>query len=304
MSGNTFASRLPQGLKNHFVAGMGEFIGTFCFIFFCLGGTSAVNTSGNQSSDFILASDPSQLLYICICFGFSLAVSVWLFFRVSGGQFNPAVTLALVLVGAVGPVRGVVNFLAQILAAMSACAILSVLFPGPLQATTTLRSDVNVAQGLFIEMFATSILVLAVLMMAVEKHRATPMAPLCIGLALFVAELTSIPFTGGSVNPARSFGPCVATRTFTHYHWIYWIGPFLGALLATAVYKTLKVLEYETANPGQDDDGIRELLSSSTLPSSNSSNQHSLGGRKLSGDTRFGESYRNAGLAEAGQIAQ
>lgn len=131
---------------------------------------------------------------------------------------------------------------------------------------------------------------------------------LCFVLCLYHLHLLtsyrSIPFTGGSVNPARSFGPCVATRTFTHYHWIYWIGPFLGALLATAVYKTLKVLEYETANPGQDDDGIRELLSSSTLPSSNSSNQHSLGGRKLSGDTRFGESYRNAGLAEAGQIAQ
>lgn len=59
-------------------------------------------------------------------------------------------------------------------------------------------------------------------------------------------------FTGGSLNPARSFGPAVVIRSFEHYHWIYWVGPILGALLAAAFYKFIKVLEYETANPGQD----------------------------------------------------
>ena len=59
-------------------------------------------------------------------------------------------------------------------------------------------------------------------------------------------------FTGGSLNPGRSFGPAVVIRKFEHYHWIYWVGPLLGALLAAAFYKFIKVLEYETANPGQD----------------------------------------------------
>ena len=300
----TFARKLPQEGKNLFVAGIAEFVGTFLFLFFALGGTSAVNTAGDPNE--VLASNPAKLLYICLCFGFSLAVTVWMFFRVSGGLFNPVVTLSLVLVGAVGPVRGAVVFVAQLLGGMAACGVLSALFPGPLMASTTLRSDVSIARGLFIEMFATSILVLSILLMAVEKHRATFMAPLCIGLALFIAELTSIPFTGGSVNPARSFGPCVATRTFTGYHWIYWVGPGLGSLLATAFYKIIKVLEYETVNPGQDGNGklVRQQTfdlhpSGSVLPQhtgdvrpntqadSGSRRQYSGGSvePKLSGDT-------------------
>ncbi|EFX01908.1 aquaporin [Grosmannia clavigera kw1407] len=301
--GSSFAQRLPQTVKNHFVAGMAEFVGTFLFLFFALGGTNAVNSAGSQEKTFVLASDPAELLYICICFGFSLAVTVWLFFRVSGGQFNPAVTLSLVLVGAVGPVRGFVVFIAQLLGGMSAAGVLSALFPGALQASTTLRSDTSIARGLFIEVFATSILVLAVLMMAVEKHRATSCAPLVIGLALFIAELVSIPYTGGSVNPARSLGPCVATRNFTHYHWIYWIGPFLGGLLATLYYKIIKVLEYETVNPGQDDDGLPRYM-----PKEHNNGlfhpeekRNGTAERKLSGDTRFGEGFRTAPGLEAGQ---
>ena len=64
---------------------------------------------------------------------------------------------------------------------------------------------------------------------------------------------TGVYFTGGSVNPARSFAPSAVTRNFHRYHWIYWVGPILGSLLASAFYKFIKMLEYETANPGQDD---------------------------------------------------
>ena len=61
-------------------------------------------------------------------------------------------------------------------------------------------------------------------------------------------------YTGGSVNPARSFGPCVAVHNFGSAHWIYWVGPILGSLVASGFYKFIKALEYETANPGQDFD--------------------------------------------------
>ena len=54
------------------------------------------------------------------------------------------------------------------------------------------------------------------------------------------------------MNPARSFGPSVVSHTFASYHWIYWVGPILGSLLASGFYKFIKMLEYETANPGQD----------------------------------------------------
>jgi aquaporin related protein len=91
-------------------------------------------------------------------------------------------------------------------------------------------------------------------MLAAEKHKGTFLAPIGIGLALFVAELAAVFFTGGSLNPARSFGPDAILRTFDGYHWIYWVGPALGAFLAVIFYRFIKMLEYETANPGADAD--------------------------------------------------
>lgn len=85
------------------------------------------------------------------------------------------------------------------------------------------------------------------------------MACLGIGLSLFVAELTGVYFTGGSLNPARSFGPAAVDRSFVGYHWIYWVGPILGAIIAAGFYKFIKVLEYETANPGQDMDHLTKV---------------------------------------------
>lgn len=62
-------------------------------------------------------------------------------------------------------------------------------------------------------------------------------------------------FTGGSLNPARSFGCAVAGRAFPSYHWIYWLGPVLGASLAAVYYRFVKWAHYEEANPGQDSTG-------------------------------------------------
>lgn len=58
------------------------------------------------------------------------------------------------------------------------------------------------------------------------------------------------------MNPARSFGPCVVLREFEDYHWIYWVGPLLGSLLASGFYKFVKFLQYETVVPGQDSDVV------------------------------------------------
>lgn len=84
------------------------------------------------------------------------------------------------------------------------------------------------------------------------------MAPLGIGMTLFVVELWSVPLTGGAVNTARAFGPDVAAASFASYHWIYWLGPTLGALLATAFYYHLKTIGYWRINPGQDTVDVRE----------------------------------------------
>ena len=122
--------------------------------------------------------------YISLVFGFSLAVNAWVFFRVSGGLFNPAVTLGMALIGAVTWTRAGLVFLAQMLGSMSSAAVVSALFPGPLNVSTTLGGGTSVAQGLcewssasffsyddannmsVIEMFLTAQLVFAIFMLA------------------------------------------------------------------------------------------------------------------------------------------
>lgn len=130
--------------------------------------------------------------------------------------------------------------------------MVSGLLPGHLDVTNSLGSGTNTAQGLFIEMFLTAQLVLTVYFLAVEKHRATFLAPVGIGVSVFIAHMAGTNFTGTGINPARSFGPAAVTGKFPSYHWIYWLGPCLGALLSFAVYTLLKALEYQIANPGQD----------------------------------------------------
>lgn len=136
---------------------------------------------------------------------------------------------------------------------MAAAGLVSAMYPGDIATVNTLLSPrTSIVQGVFIEMFLTSLLVYIILMLAVEKSKDTFIAPLGIGLALFVAELAGVYYTGGSLNPARSFGPAVASLDFPGYHWIYWVGPCLGAVLAAGYYRLIKSFHYEEANPGQD----------------------------------------------------
>ncbi|KAH8589057.1 aquaporin-like protein [Bisporella sp. PMI_857] len=248
-----FLGWAPATARNHFVATSAEYVGTTLFLFFAFSGTQVALLAGpTQPSVVGAVSNPARLLYIALCFGFSLAVNAWVFFRISGGLFNPAVTMGMCLVGALPYVRGLLLTISQILGGITAAAICSALFPGPLQVGTSLGGGTSVVQGLFIEMFLTAELVFTIFMLAAEKHKGTFIAPIGIGLSLFIAELTGVYFTGGSLNPARSFGPAVVDHSFKSYHWIYWVGPILGSLLASGFYLFIKKLEYETANPGQD----------------------------------------------------
>lgn len=101
--------------------------------------------------------------------------------------------MGLCVAGAIPWLRGGLFVVAQLLGGIIAAALVSCMFPGELVVGTTLNHDTSIVQGLFIEMFLTTLLVLAVLFLAVEKQKATFIAPLGIGLALFVAELTGTP---------------------------------------------------------------------------------------------------------------
>ncbi|EER38461.1 aquaporin [Histoplasma capsulatum var. duboisii H88] len=228
--------RIPDSIRNHVVATTGEFVGTFLFLFFSFAGAILSN---NVVPGPTAPNNPAAFIYVSLGFGASLAVNV---------------AFALLLLGVIGPLRAVLVIIAQLVGGIAAAGVASAIFPTSLAVGTRLINGTSIAQGLFIEMFLTAQLVLTILMLAVEKHTATFMAPLGIGLAFFLAELTGIPFTGGSLNPARSLGPDVINRSFPGYHWIYWLGPAMGTVIAVGWYLFLRAFQFQTCNPGQDAD--------------------------------------------------
>ena len=236
-------------------------------------------------------------------------------------------TLGLCLVGAVPFPRGGLVFISQMLGGMAAAGVVKTLFPGPLAVTTTLSGGTNKAQGVFIEMFLTAQLVFTIFMLAAEKHKGTFLAPVGIGLSLFIAELAGmldhilhrplcrdstrsnhilgVYYTGGSLNPARSFGPCVANQKFPDDHWIYWVGPLLGAVVASGFFWFIKSCEYETANPGQDFDDLeasaynpevdltRPVVSPNAEAPRTESQDRTVANGALGEGAHFGEHARN-----------
>jgi len=197
------------------------------FLFFAFAGTQIANLNSSSpqpstsSASTTSSVNTSNLMFIALSFGFSLMINVWIFFRISGGLFNPAISLALGLVKVIPPLRAALLVVSQVLGGITAAALVNALLPGSLFVRTRLGGDINTAQGLFLEMFMTAELVFVVFMLAAEKHKATFLAPVGIGIALFMAELAGVYYTGGSLNPARSFGPDVVLHTFDSYHWIY-----------------------------------------------------------------------------------
>lgn len=173
--------RLPWAIwmgsnaKNHFVAFVGEFVGTTMFLFFAFSGVQVANigssTETNTTTGEATGFSIGVLMYISVVFAFSLMVNVWVFFRISGGLFNPAVTFAMLLVRAISPVRAALLLAAQIAGAIFSSYIVSILFPTDFNVRTTLSEGTSLAQGVFIEAMLTFELVFTIFMLAKEKHK-------------------------------------------------------------------------------------------------------------------------------------
>ncbi|KAG9126207.1 hypothetical protein FRC07_004425 [Ceratobasidium sp. 392] len=240
-------------LRGDLIAASLEFIGTTLWLLLAFGGIQAAAFANRtqQTGDVDAVPTDIQLIYVSASMGLSLLVTVWLFYRISGGVFNPAISTSLLLIGAIGPVRWIMYCLAELLGGIAAAALILALVPGPLAVKTTPANGINAAQAVFIEAFLTAALVFAVLMLAAEKHRSTAFAPIGIGLMLFAGHLWGVVYTGAAMNTARAFGPAVVSG-FDGHHWVYWVGPFLGSLMATSLYSFLKHIKYWNLNPNQD----------------------------------------------------
>lgn len=263
-------SQAFDDIRNDLVSATGEFFGTCIFLLVGLGGIQAAATSNQytlaQAEMNKTASDGStgasaintvasleQLTYISASMGLGLLFSAWIFYRATGAAFNPNVSFALLLIGVVSPTRFILYVFAQFVGSIVASALLAGLLPGPLAVTPALGAGTSLAQGVFIECFVTCALILSVLFLAVEKHRATFLAPVGIGITLFAGHLFAVVYTGASMNTARAFGPAVITG-FSSDHWVYWVGPTLGSFLAVSIYAIMKRFKYWKLTEGQDTD--------------------------------------------------
>jgi len=240
-------SSLKHLAKQYLLCAFCEFIGTFFFLFSVFTAVSAMQFVSPSST-----LDPTKVLFIGFSFGFSLLINAWIFYRITGGLFNPALTWGMMLAGAMPVGKGVILFVTQIVAGIAAAAGADAILPGRLDMSCRLADGVSRGKGLMLECLCTAELMLAVFFLAVEKHRATPFAPLVIGLTLAILHFICVPFTGASLNPARAFGPAVVEGSFDNKHWIFWLGPMMGTTFAAGFYWFLKEMDYRSLNPSQD----------------------------------------------------
>ena len=128
---------------------MGEFIGTTMFLLLSFGGTHIANLPDGSvtSPSGVKFVSTSNLLFISLAFGISLIINAWIFFRVSGALFNPAISLALAIARVITPLRAILFFIAQLLGGIAAAALIDGRMPGPINFVTNLSGGINIAQG-------------------------------------------------------------------------------------------------------------------------------------------------------------
>ncbi|KAG5547638.1 hypothetical protein RHGRI_013360 [Rhododendron griersonianum] len=166
------------------------------------------------------------------CDGVGLLGIAWAF----GGHINPAVTLGLLLARKVSLIRAVAYMVAQCLGAISGVGLVKAFMKHNYNAlgggANSIAPGYNKGTALGAEIIGTFVLVYTVFLATDPKRSARDshvpvLAPLPIGFAVFVVHLATIPITGTGINPARSLGAA----------WIFWVGPFVGALAAAAYHQ-------------------------------------------------------------------
>lgn len=177
------------------------------------------------------------IIGVALAFGLALITALYSVARVSGGHFNPAVSLAMFLDRRIGLYDFAGYVISQALGAFLASgAFAIVLSRADVAATATgVSAAISEAEGFLAEAVFTMVFVFAILVLS--RSRASTRF-LGMGAALAAVHMLGIPFTGASVNPARSFAPALVGDAWAA-HWVYWAGPLLGAVVAWGLYKVI-----------------------------------------------------------------
>jgi aquaporin Z len=221
--------KFQPSLRNKFLV---EIVGTFILVYAIASAATVYSDSGQLGVIGIGLVHALVLTAIVYAIGYR-----------SGAQVNPAVTIGLLVAKKIGAREAVVYIIAQIIGAVIAAAVVFSIFGSEMSASVTLPSDDNVVRALILETVMTFTLVYVVLATTTSKNfKIVPLAGIAIGFTLGFNVIFGGSITGGSLNPARSFGPALITWDFA-YNWIYWIAPIAGGIIAAGVYKLLHTKE-------------------------------------------------------------
>ncbi|EFN67363.1 Aquaporin AQPAe.a [Camponotus floridanus] len=216
-----------------------EIVGTGILLFIgCMG---CIGTMGPA---------PPPPLQTALTFGLTVNLIIMMLGHVSGAHLNPAVTIGAVIVGLKSIPTGAIYILGQFIGAIVGYGLLKIITPAELfndgnanstigLCVTVVHPGINSVQAILIEVFCTScILCAACATWDPRCAHTTDSTALRFGLAVAAISFAASPYTGCSMNPARTFGPALWNSAWKD-QWIYWLGPTLGALLGSYAYQIL-----------------------------------------------------------------
>lgn len=218
-------------------AAIAEFVGTFSLVFFGVGSIVAGGT----------------LLEVALAHGLAIAIAVSLMAHLSGGVFNPAIQIALWVTGTMATVRSAVYVAVQLAAAVAAAIAIRWVVPAAFEAagggTPDVMPGLAIGKAVVVEAVTTFFLVWAVFASAVDdRGTLRTLSGLAIGLTITIGMLATAPFTGAAMNPARWFGPALATGDWANW-WVWIAGPIAGGVIAGVAYWRLYLKDREPATP-------------------------------------------------------
>ncbi|XP_036595362.1 aquaporin-8 [Trichosurus vulpecula] len=176
--------------------------------------------------------------------GLALGVTIAFLGKISGGHFNPAVSLAVMLIGGLNYMMLIPFCISQVVGGIIGAALAKAVsteerfLNASGAAFTTIGGDDQVGGAVVAEIVMTLFLILTVCMAAVNEKSKSPLAPFCIGFAVTVDILAGGAISGACMNPARAFGPAVMAN-YWKYQWVYWVGPLAASLVAGALIRVL-----------------------------------------------------------------
>lgn len=237
---------LPEDLLDRWVRPLiAEFIGPFALVFV---GAGAIMTAISQGY-----GDGGTLVMVALAHGLAIGLMVAAAGHISGGHYNPAVTIALFIGGKIGLIKGAAYIVVQLAGAVVAALLLKEIFDKSLVDLAATIPTVNYggendadaliigrSNAFILEVVATFFLVYVIHGVAVDSRGAHAIAPLAIGLTITMDILVAGPLTGAAMNPARHFGPALVEGEWKDT-WLYWLAPIVGGGLASIVHNYILI---------------------------------------------------------------